>query len=266
MIKFYTDIGSNYITSKGPSFDRAIKLIDYSAKAGCTGVKFQYFRAKNLWNKKVFPNEYYSAEKCELPFDWIESLSNRARKQGLLFGLSVFDEKDVNLVNDWIDYFKIASFEIGLFNLIKKCYLTKKSLMLSLGQSDEKELMNIIANLPGQESTIDIFHCSSKYPSNIEDCNLNIIKYKPYINGWSDHTTSEAVIFGAINCGAELIEFHLDDGLGLESKHSWTPWRAGSLIKTVRDMEKSYGSGKWDDAVKLQDRKYKANPKTGLRG
>jgi len=269
MIEFFCDIGSNFITKDGPSYDRALELIETAAEIGCTGVKFQYFKADKLWHPSM-KTEIEIAYNRELPLEWIEDLSCYARNRGLLFGLSVFDLNGVDEVKEYVDYFKIASFEIGLFDLVEKCYLTGKRLMLSTGQSDNMEIMKIISNLPFtlKNQQIDILHCVSKYPAMVEDCNLNIIKANPFINGYSDHTTKPSVLFTAVALGAKIIEFHLDlnDNEGLEFEHSWD-YGVLHLTKIfIEEMDLALGTDNWDEIIKLQDRKYKANPETGLRG
>jgi N-acetylneuraminate synthase len=274
MIEFFADIGSNYIcistNTDRPrknviTFDRAAKLIRDAADSGCTGVKFQYFKAEHLWSKDK-KLELSLARYRELPLEWIPSLSAFAKKYNLLFGLSVFDIEAVEEVVDFVDYFKIASFEAGWFELVNACYMTGKRLQISLGQVNQDEIKSIISKLPDLPNQIDLLHCISKYPSKLEDCNLNVIKHNPIINGYSDHTTEKAAIYGAINAGAKVIEFHLDDGLGLEKDHSWFPWPINNVISTVRTMEKAMGNGDWDEVAKLQEHQYKVNPKTGLRG
>jgi len=270
MIEFFAEIGSNYTTKDGPSYDRALELIETAAEIGCTGVKFQYFKADKLWHPSMV-KEIVAARWRELPLEWVKPLCFHAHKYGLLFGLSVFDKDDVKEVESYVDYFKIASFEISLFDLIEKCYLTGKRLMLSTGQSDNMEIMKIISNLPftlNEPTIIDILHCVSKYPAMVEDCNLNIIKSNPFINGYSDHTKHPMAIYASIALGAKVIEFHLDfrDKKGLEYSHSWIPGHAILMIEASKNLYKALGTDNWDEIIKLQDRKYKADPETGLRG
>lgn len=266
MVEFFAEIGSNYITEEGgKSLYRAIRLIKEAAKAGCDGVKFQYFQADKLWNKDIFPKEHRRAELQELPLKWIPELKYRARKNGLLFGLSVFHPDSVGEVKEHVDYFKIASFEANWFELIEIAYKTHRRLMISTGQIDTMELSGIIKRLPAQDNRIDILHCVSKYPAKLKDCNFNLYKnYKVY-NGWSDHTRDPVAIFCAIGAGLEVIEFHFDlaDGEGLEADHSFY-W---GIVRNFIVLSKSImGSGDWKEVAAQQDHKYKHNLKTGLRG
>lgn len=269
MIEFFAEISSNYITKDGPSYDRALELIETAKEIGCTGVKFQYFKANKLWHPSM-KKELEIAKVRELPLKWIGPLSNFAKKEGLLFGLSVFDKDGVDEIKEYVDYFKIASFEIGLFDLIEKCYLTEKRLMLSMGQSDRNEIIRIITDLPeiSKEQRIDVLYCISKYPALPEDCNLNIIKYNHFINGYSDHTVNYLILYTAISLGAKVIEFHLDliDKLGLETEHSWQPHIMELAINYIKIIEQALGTDNWDEIIKQQDRTYRANSETGLRG
>ena len=60
---------------------------------------------------------------------------------------------------------------------------------------------------------IVILHCTSDYPTKLEDANLNIIKtYKKQFNykvGLSDHTNNDLTSIMATSLGAQYIEKHL---------------------------------------------------------
>lgn len=267
MTEFFAEIGSNYITKDGPSYDRALELIEEAAEIGCTGVKFQYYKADKLWHPSM-KAELAVAKERELPLDWVKSLSEKAKLEGLLFGLSVFDTESVEEVDDFVDYFKIASFEAGWLDLVRTAYKTGKRLMLSTGQISREELMEILQNLPPQNNQIDVLHCVSKYPAEIEDCNLNIIKDNRIINGYSDHTTSPLTTQSAITLGAKIIEVHLDltDKKGIEAEHSWYPRNLETVIRYSNKIKQALGTDNWDTVAAEQDRRYKVNQITGLRG
>jgi len=266
-VEFFAEAGANYITKTGPSYDRALELIEKAAEVGCTGVKFQYFKADQLWHPSM-KKELEAARARELPFDWVKSLSEKAKIEGLLFGLSVFDIESVAEVAPYVDYFKIASFEAGWLDLVRTAYKTGKRLMLSTGQVSKSELREILQNLPPQDNQIDILHCVSKYPAAIEDCNLNIIRANRLINGYSDHTVNPGALYAAVGAGAEIIEFHLDldNAIGVENAHSWTATFIHIIIDFIREMEAAMGSDNWDEVAKNQDRRYKVNQIIGLRG
>lgn len=264
MTEFFAEIGSNHNQDIG----RANALISAAKHIGCKGVKFQYFRADKLWHPSM-KKELQAAKLNELKLTWIPELSDYARSLGLLFGLSVFDIPSIEAVNDHIDYYKIASFEAGWLDLVRTVYKKNKRTMISVGQSSKQEILEIIQNLPPQNNRIDILHCVSEYPAYSFDCNLGIIRdNNRIINGWSDHTKSPLVMYAAVACGADVIEFHLDlgDCLGVEYRHSWHPYQIKNVIRNIEIMNEAIGTKDWDTFSSEQDRKYKANKATGLRG
>ena len=276
MIKFYAEIGSNFVVNGQKSFDRAIDLIDVASSIGCTGVKFQYFHADTLWDKYWLQMKVEVA-KNELPFKWIKRLSKYARSLNLEFGLSIFDIESVNEVKKYVDYLKVSSFEIDWGLLLNTCFDSGKPVMLSAGLITVPELLTRLPEY--SETPIHILHCNSNYPAQPEDCNLAVIdKFKKYrlVNtygiGWSDHTANPGVIWMAIAQGAEIIEFHLDlgDKRGAESKvgHCWLAKNISYIIDQVRIGESAIGIT--DEQIirsrQYQNRKLMTDPLTGRRG
>jgi sialic acid synthase SpsE len=251
-IEFFADIGSNWRYGNPDNYHQnAIDLIKIAADIGCTGVKFQLFKADRLWSSK-FPVEREAARLNELPETWIPFLSSAARKEGLLFGLSVFHPELVNRVTEYVDYFKIASFEIVQTELFQRMTATGKRLQVSLGQMNSpQEIFDQIDETASGEYQIDLLHCISKYPAEPADCNMAILQENKFINGWSDHTTDLMVIFAAVCCGADVIEVHLKPGRGSfvqgypEEKHSWDPGLLSVVIKNCKDLVNILGDKNW---------------------
>ena len=274
MIKFYAEAGSNH----NQDFDRALDLIKAAADIGCTGVKFQYFKADTLWNKDVFPTEHAAAKERELPDEWLPMLSETAKNKGLEFGLSVFDIESVEKVRYMVDYFKIASFEMRWKALADAIYQVRKPLMMSMGMCENRyDMLNMLPDDEYYDIPIHILHCVSKYLAKPEDCNLKRMDvfgmktgYGPNGRiGWSDHTGRPSIIWMAIAQGAQIIEFHLDlnDYKGVESihRHCWPAEIMEIVIDHVRIGELAIGKD-WGTADLELDTKYMTNPKTGRRG
>lgn len=123
----------------------------------------------------------------------------------------------------YVDFYKIASYEILWNNLLSACAKTGRPVVLSTGMAtlDEvKQAVAILKNAGCKELTL--LHCVSGYPTPVAGCNLAAIetmrKSFSYLQsqmnihfGWSDHSVNPGVIYRAVHrWGAEMIEFHLD--------------------------------------------------------
>ena len=182
--------------------------------------------------------------------------------------------KAVQEIYDYVDYYKIASYELLWDSLIEACAETKKKIIISTGMANIKEVMHAVdlCQKKGVEPTI--LHCNSSYPSPITDVNLSAIKTLREITncsvGWSDHSVSINVIMLAIyKWSASHIEFHLDlDGKGEEfsTGHCWLPDRIQRVINYIRESDIINGSGvKEPSKSEHEERLWRADPNDGLR-
>ena len=175
----------------------------------------------------------------------------------------------------YVDFFKIASYELLWSDLITACARTGKPLVLSTGMATLPEVQAAVAiarNAGCKELTL--LHCISGYPTPPEDCNLAAIEtLRSACNctvGWSDHSVNPGILYRAIyRWDAELIEFHIDlDGEGDEyvSGHCWLPEQIQSIIQTLKSGISADGSGeKRPVPSELPDRDWRADPDDGLR-
>jgi N-acetylneuraminate synthase len=119
-----------------------------------------------------------------------------------------------------------------------------------------------------------LLHCTSGYPTPVEQCNLAAIETirerceTPV--GWSDHSVNPAVIYRAVHhWGAEMVEFHLDlDGSGAEfaAGHCWLPPQIQPVIQTIRLGQSADGAGRKEPVeAERSDRVWRADPADGLR-
>ena len=99
------------------------------------------------------------------------------------------------------------------------------------------------------EKNLIIFHCTSSYPTKIEDANLNTLtqyrsKFKTLV-GYSDHTACVETASVAVALGARFIEKHvtLDKKMhGPDHKASLNFREFKKMISLVRKTEKLQGS------------------------
>lgn len=273
MVKFISEISSNH----NGSLSRARKMIKLSTDLGFDIVKFQLFKIEELFSKEILnkSKNHRKRKKWELKESYIYALANECKKNGIKFCVTPFYLDAVDIVKDYVDYIKIASYEILWNDLLIKCAKTKKKIIISTGMANLGEVVKAIDVLKSNgASKIIVLHCVSNYPANLRDLNLSAIetirKKTNLITGWSDHSNNILVVNHAIEkWGAAFVELHLDlDGKGYEFKggHCWLPEQAKMLINFHKKKRIIDGNGiKMPNKSELSERKFRADPIDGLR-
>ena len=238
-ISVIAEIGSNW---EG-SMDKAQKIIKECKKAGADAVKFQMWRANDLYND-THPNWKF-IKKSELTFKKTQKLKSIADKIGIEFFCSAFYPEAV----DFLEKIKVKRYKIAsrtcllkdpfsLETLEKKAY-TKKPVIISMGMGgDFKKIEKIFS-----KNNKTFCYCISEYPTNINDIKWkNAIKY----NGFSDHTLgiTASLIFTMLkkqqNSKNIVIEKHvkLINSNGPDASSSINTDELKELVVGIRVIEK----------------------------
>lgn len=276
---FIAEVSSNH----NRDIERCLRFIDSAAEIGCDSVKFQLFRINELFAPEILAKkeELRRRVEWELPVSFLPKLSSYTHEKGLQFSCTPFYLEAVQQLEPYVDFYKIASYELLWKDLLIACAKTGKPVVLSTGMATPEEIAEAVATLrtAGCED-LTLLHCTSGYPTPAEQCNLAAIKTlresMQCPTGWSDHTVNPSVVNRAVNhWRASTVEFHLDlDGEGEEFKtgHCWLPEQMQSVIADVTDGSSTAewlladGDGiKQPCAVELPDRIWRADPSDGLR-
>jgi len=279
-IKFIAEVSSNH----HQDLNRCLEFIDRSAEIGCAAIKFQLFRVKELFSREILAKSemHRSRKEWELPVSFLPHLAKRCRDKNIQFGCTPFYLKAVDELLPYVDFYKIASYEILWNDLLKACARTGKPVILSTGMATMDEIESAVTALCQNGCTnLTVLHCVSGYPTPVTDCNLAAIEtirsiFRPLsstINfsvGWSDHTVNPGVLFRAVHrWNSEMIEFHMDlEGKGAEykSRHCWLPDQIGFVIDEIKHGLCADGTGiKQPVPSELPDREWRADPEDGLR-
>ncbi len=239
----------------------AKKLIDVASKAGANYVKFQTFDVDNLILKKTRTasyqrknlrnnmSQYLMLKKYQLTLKNHQDLIKYARKKKVKFLSTAFDENSLNLLKKFnLDYIKIPSGEITNYPFLKKISKLKKKILLSTGMATIEEIKNALKTLRRKKKDIIILHCTSDYPANLNDLNLNFLtklKKMGYEVGYSDHSSSLITPSIAVSLGCVVVEKHftLSKNLkGPDHKASLEPQELFKMINFIRETEKILGS------------------------
>ena len=272
MVTFIAEVSSNH----AQNIDRAIDFIDTAARIGCDAVKFQLFRIDKLFAPEILikSKKHRDRRNWELPLEFLPILSRRCSEHGIKFSCTPFYLEAVTQLKPYIDFYKIASYELLWENLLVECAKTKKDVIISTGMATLPEINKAVRMLRKHHCEPIILHCTSAYPTPFEDANLKAIEsIRSATNcqiGWSDHTANPAVIYRAVHkWNAKTIEFHLDiDGKGAEYKngHCWLPDDIEKVITHIRQGLGSDGDGiKEPVGSELSDRLWRTDNSDGLR-
>lgn len=272
-MKFIAEVSSNHHRD----IERAMLFIDTAANAGCHAVKFQLFKIDQLFAPEILERSetHRNRKGWELPLNFLPRLAKHCKDNGVEFSCTPFYLAAVDELAPFVDFFKVASYELLWDDLLGACAKTGKPVILSTGMATMDEITHAVEVLRINGcSNPTLLHCTSAYPTPYAEANLAAIKAIRESTdcdvGWSDHTVEPAVLYRAIHhWGAKVIEFHLDlDGLGEEyaTGHCWLPDQIARVIKEVNKGLVADGNGiKEPVPSELTDRMWRADPSDGLR-
>ena len=270
---FIAEASSNH----GRDLDRALAFVDAAADAGCDAVKFQLFKIDRMFAPEILrqsPKHRARAE-WELPLAHLKPLAEHCSARKIQFSCTPFYLEAVAELAPYVDFYKVASYELLVTDLLRACAATGKPIVLSSGMSTMEEI-TAAANTLKEAGARDItlLHCVSAYPTPASEANLAAIAAIRAATGlpvgWSDHTRRPAVIERAVHhWGASCVEFHLDlDGEGAEyaAGHCWLPQEIAPVIARIRESLVADGQGfKGPQPSELSDREWRADPSDGMR-
>jgi len=277
---FVAEVSSNHHRD----LDRCIEFIDKAAEIGCDAVKFQLFKVRELFAPEILAKseKHRQREAWQLPVEFLPDLAERCHERNVQFACTPFYLDAVDELLPYVDFYKIASYELLWDDLLMACAHTGKPVVLSTGMATLEEVQRAVAVLCGAGcKKLTLLHCVSGYPAPVSDCNLAAIETlrKAICNlqsairiqvGWSDHSVNPGVIYRAVHrWGATMVEFHLDlEGKGEEysTGHCWLPEQIRPVIEAVHVGFHADGSGEKVPAPsELPDREWRADPSDGLR-
>src|SRR5277367_5089778 len=270
---FIAEASSNH----GRDLARAHAFVDAAADAGCDAVKFQLFKIERMFAPEILRQspKHRARAQWELPLDHLGPLAEHCSARKIQFSCTPFYLEAVAELAPFIDFYKIASYELLVTDLLKACAQTGKPLVVSTGMSTMDEITAAAATLKEAGAhNLTLLHCVSAYPTPAAEANLAAIAAIRDATdlpvGWSDHTRRPAVIERAVHhWGACAVEFHLDlDGEGAEyaAGHCWLPNEIAPVIARIRESLVADGAGfKGPQPSELCDREWRADPMDGMR-
>ncbi|WP_223174360.1 N-acetylneuraminate synthase family protein [Halorubrum xinjiangense] len=250
------EAGSNH----NGDLNTAKELIDVAADAGADAVKFQTFRAEDLYVEKSGEVEYLDddrsiyeiIESMEMPYEWIPELHDYCLDCGIQFMSTPFDERSAVELAEYVPAWKVASYTSSHIPFLEHLADTDKPIIMSTGAHELDEVAESVTALrEAGASELVLLQCVAAYPTPISEINVGVVETLreefDVPTGLSDHTLNPVTApSAAAALGACVIEKHftLDKSMeGPDHEFALEPDELDEMVTAIRDTEAALGSG-----------------------
>jgi sialic acid synthase SpsE len=259
---FIADISANH----DGDLERARMLIRLAAESGADAAKFQNFRAASIvsdvgfsslggqlshqakWKKSVF--EVYQA--ASLPWEWTPVLKAECDSAGIDFFSTPYDFEAVDMLDPFVNAFKIGSGDITWPEMLEKVASKNKPVILATGASTIGDVQRAVQAIEPINRQFGLLQCNTNYtanPENFRHIHLNVlnsyrIMFPEAVLGLSDHTPGHATVLGAVALGGRIVEKHFTEDVsreGPDHAFSMTPSTWREMVDRTRELEYALG-------------------------
>ena len=249
------EAGSNHNGDLG----LAKELIDVAVDAGADAVKFQTFRAGDMYVEDSGEVEYLDddrsiyeiIESMEMPYEWIPELHEYCHDHGVQFLSTPFDERSARELEEYVPAWKVASYTSSHVPFLEFLAGTEKPIIMSTGAHDLDEVAESVEVL--QEAGVSdlvLLQCVAAYPTPLSDINVRLVETLReefgVPAGLSDHTLDPVTAPStAVALGASVVEKHftLDKSMeGPDHEFALEPDELDRMVSAIRDTETALGS------------------------
>ncbi len=244
------------------SLERAKEIVHAAKESGADCIKIQtytpdtmtidcdneYFQiGDGTWEGE---NLYHLYEKAYTPWEWQAELKREAERVGIDFFSTPFDRTSVDFLEDLgVEFYKIASFEIGDIPLLKYVASKGKPIIMSTGMSTLAEIDEAVSAIRSMgNNRIALLRCASAYPAITDEMNLATMRNMGEVFGvpvgLSDHSMGSVGAVTAVALGAKIIEKHFCLSRKIKNPDctfSMEPAEFQQMVKDIRQAEKAIG-------------------------
>jgi sialic acid synthase SpsE len=202
------------------SFEKAIRMVDDAAAAGCECVKFQC----HVVEDEMVPNNVIPGNakesiwdimvRCSLTAEEESRLKTYVEKKGMIYLCTPFSRAAAQRLESMgVCAYKIGSGECNNYPLIEHIAQYKKPVILSTGMNDPQSIVPSVEILRQAKVPFALMHCTSMYPTPYEKIHLGAIPhlaslFPDAVLGFSDHSLGNYASFASVPLGACLLEKH----------------------------------------------------------
>lgn len=238
------EIGINH----NGSVAQAKKLIDMAISAGCDAVKFQKRTVDVVYTQEELAKERQSVfgntngdlkRGLEFGFEQYKEIDEYCKEKNIIWYASCWDEQSVDFIEQFNPpCYKIASASLTDDNLLKYTKKMGKPIFLATGMSTLEQIQHAV-DILGEDDLI-IYHCTSTYPTQANEINLNVIKslkekyFCPI--GFSGHERGILPTIMSVVLGANAIERHITTDRTLWGSDQAASLEFDGINRIVRDV------------------------------
>lgn len=260
---FVADLAANH----DGDIERAKHLIRLCAQAGANAAKFQNFRASKIvsdrgfralggqvshqsnWQKSV----YQVYQDATISWDWTPELKKECDACGIDYFSSPYDVEAVDMLDPYVEMFKIGSGDITWPEMLRKIASKRKPVLLATGASDISDVQRAVAEILPLNDQLVLMQCNTNYTGNRENfrhIHLRVLEtyrnmFPNLVLGLSDHTPGHATVLGAVALGSRVVEKHFTDDnqrTGPDHQFSMPPAQWKDMVDRTRELELALGS------------------------
>ncbi|GAB6031580.1 hypothetical protein CHUAL_009345 [Chamberlinius hualienensis] len=240
----------------------AKKLILTAKECGVDCVKFQKSSLIDKFTESALNRPYTSEhswgatygdhkQHLELSEDNFKELKIFTENLGIIFASSGMDMTSVDFLNSLsVCFFKIGSGDTNNYKLIKHAAHLGKPMIISSGMNSLQTMQTIYQMLLPINKAFCFLQCTSCYPTQPTNVNLNVIKtfqkeFPEIPIGYSGHEAGISISIAAVALGVKVIERHFTlnkSWKGSDHSSSLDADELRSLVKEIRVVEQAMGS------------------------
>lgn len=241
------------------SIDKAMRMVDDAAAAGCECVKFQC----HVIDDEMIPNDVIPGNatesiwdimsRCALTEEQDARLKRHAEAKGMIYLSSAFSRAAaVQLERLGVAAYKIGSGECNNYPLVEHIARYRKPVILSTGMNSLESIARSVAIFRKHSTPYALLHCTSIYPTPYDKVRLGALgelaaAFPDAVIGLSDHSLTNYPSLGAVALGASILERHFTSDKswpGPDIPVSMDPGELKQLVEGSRAIHQALGGRK----------------------
>jgi N-acetylneuraminate synthase len=241
------------------SLEKARRMVDDAADAGCECVKFQ----SHVIEDEMIPNDVVPGNttetiweimrRCALSEPEERELKAYVEARGLLYLCTPFSRAAADrLASMDVAAYKIGSGECNNYPLVRHIAEFGKPVILSTGMNDIESVRPAVEILRARHIPYALLHCTSMYPTPPSFVRLGALAdlsaaFGDAVVGFSDHSLGNYACLGAVALGAAILEKHFTSEKtwpGPDVPISMEPAELRDLITGSRVIHEALGGHK----------------------